>query len=115
MLCFLQDFLRSDSEEKHFKNFAYFGITADIHLYALQLVKVSTGQQVFSWKRPVSASIRVPRRQYLFEICLVENSAQKLPSDCHFLYFHFFQASLQLVPARSLNVVLYLIGSDLQV
>ena len=39
----------------------------------------------------------------------------KLPSHYHFLCFHYFQASLQLVPARSLNIVLYLLGSDLLV
>ena len=51
--------------------------------------------------------------QYLFEICLVEYSVQiaiRLP----FTVFPVFQTNLQLFPSRSLNIVLCLIGSDLQ-
>ena len=44
--------------------------------------------------------------QYLFEIWPVEHSVQNGHQIAIFLYFQFFQASLQLVPARSLNIVL---------
>ena len=65
--------LQSPRRQKHFKTLLIFGITTDIHLYALQLVKVSTLYVVIGRGLVVQES-ESQEDQYLFEICLVEHS-----------------------------------------
>ena len=113
--CFLQDFLGSDLfteswEKKHFRTLLILELVwifICMHTACLQLVKVST-LHVF-----LGRDLLVQEDQYLFEICPAEHSAQ----NCHQIAIScvssFLQATLQLVPARSLKIVLYLIVSDL--
>ena len=78
----------------------------------LQLVKVNT-VHVFLGTSLLVQESESQKDQYLFEICPVEHSVQIAIRLTFPVFPVFFQASLQLVPARSLNIVLYLIGSDL--
>ena len=79
----------------------------------LQLVKVST-VYVFLGGGLLVHESEFQEDQYLFEICLVKNSVHNC-QQIAIPVFPVFQASLQLVSARSLKIVLFLIGSDLQV
>ena len=120
--CFLQDFLWSDlftesQEKKHFRTLLILQL-AWIFIYMLCCLSTACKSKYctcISWKRPVSARIRVPKRSLPVWNLPSPAFCTNLPSDCNFLCFQFFQANLQLVPARSLNIVFYLIGSDLLV
>ena len=84
-------------------------------LYSLSTACRSKYCTCISRKRPVSARIRVQWRPVPVWNLPPWALCAKLSSDCPFLCFHFFQGSLQLVPARCLHFVLYLIRHDLPV
>ena len=84
--------------EGTFQNFAYFGISMDIHLYALQLVySLSKYCTCISWRRPVSARFKVPRRPVSVWTLSGWEFFTKLASDYyHFLCFQFSKAIYSL-------------------
>ena len=99
-----------------FQNFAYFGIIAWIFIYMFFSLSTTCQSKYciwISWKRPVRARFRVPRRPvpvwHLPSWAFCAKCAIRLP----FPVFPVIQANLQLLQDRNLNVVLYLLGSDL--
>ena len=64
----------------------YHGYAIICFTACLQLVKVST-EYVFLGRGLLEQDSESQEDQYLFEICLGEQSCAKLPSDCHLLCF----------------------------